>query len=280
MPTSVASASSCAQARGSAISAALLRRSGCRSPIRAISTPRRSPAPCRPARMARGIGLGCLSSQAVGMRLVQPDGSVFEVDADRDPETMAAAQVSIGMLGVISTITLQAVSAYNLKETLWREDFESCMERHDDLAANNRHFSFFWYPVAESRRLYCRRTSKCGPQIRPVISCRMAVVCKVRSNLNVEPLSCLVPCIGADGACSGVPTKLCVIIHNFAQQLFNQLLADRTVLTARQFCHRLCNCCNHLIGIDRVWLAGCRGILSIKVVDQFDHLAMKAGSFL
>ena len=71
-----------------------------------------------------GIGLGCLSSQAVGMRLVQPDGSVFEVDGDRDTEMMTAAQVSIGMLGVISTITLQAISAYNLKETLWREDFD------------------------------------------------------------------------------------------------------------------------------------------------------------
>ena len=32
-----------------------------------------------------GIGLGCLSSQAVGMRLLQPDGSVFDVDADRNP---------------------------------------------------------------------------------------------------------------------------------------------------------------------------------------------------
>jgi FAD/FMN-containing dehydrogenase len=102
-----------------------------------------------------GIGLGCLSSQAVGMRLVKPDGSVLEIDGDRDTETMAAAQVSIGMLGVISTITLQAISAYNLKETLWRENFDSCMERHDDLAKNNRHFSFFWCPVAESRHLYC-----------------------------------------------------------------------------------------------------------------------------
>jgi FAD/FMN-containing dehydrogenase len=102
-----------------------------------------------------GIGLGCLSSQAVGIRLIQSDGSVVEIDGDRDTETMAAAQVSIGMLGVISTITLQAISAYNLKETLWRDTFESCMERHDELAANNRHFSFFWCPTVESRHLYC-----------------------------------------------------------------------------------------------------------------------------
>jgi FAD/FMN-containing dehydrogenase len=102
-----------------------------------------------------GISLGCLSSQAIGMRLVQPDGSILAVDADSDPETMAAAQVSIGALGVISTVTLQAASAYNLKETLWRDDFESCMEKHDELARNNRHFSFFWCPGAESRHLYC-----------------------------------------------------------------------------------------------------------------------------
>jgi len=102
-----------------------------------------------------GISLGCLSSQAVGMRLVQPDGSILAVDVDDDPETMAAAQVSIGTLGVISTITLQTLPAYNLKEKLWREDFEACMEQHDELATKNRHFSFFWCPVPESRHLYC-----------------------------------------------------------------------------------------------------------------------------
>ena len=107
-----------------------------------------------------GIGLGCLSSQAVGMRLVQPDGTVLEVDADREPDMMAAAQVSIGMLGVISAVTLQAVSAYNLKERLWRDDFEACMEQHDELAANNRHFSFFWCPVADSGAFTACRTSQ------------------------------------------------------------------------------------------------------------------------
>jgi FAD/FMN-containing dehydrogenase len=102
-----------------------------------------------------GITLGCLSSQAFGMRLVQADGSVLNVEADADAETMAAAQVSIGMLGVISTVTLQAMAAYNLRERLWRDTFEACMESHDELAARHRHFSFFWCPVPQSRHLYC-----------------------------------------------------------------------------------------------------------------------------
>jgi FAD/FMN-containing dehydrogenase len=102
-----------------------------------------------------GITLGCLSSQAVGMRLAQADGTMLDVDLDSDSETMAAAQVSIGMLGVMTTGTLQAIPAYNLKERLWRDDFEACMDKHDELAAANRHFSFFWCPVAESRHLYC-----------------------------------------------------------------------------------------------------------------------------
>jgi hypothetical protein len=89
------------------------------------------------------------------LRQVQAGGAIFEVYSDRDSETMAASQVSIGILGVISTITLQTVPAYNLKERLWRDDFEACMEQHDELATNNRHFSFFWCPVAESRHLYC-----------------------------------------------------------------------------------------------------------------------------
>jgi FAD/FMN-containing dehydrogenase len=102
-----------------------------------------------------GTTLGCLSSQAVGMRLIQADGSALDVATETDPDMMAAAQVAIGMLGVIASITLQTLPAYNLKERLWRDDFEACMDSHDELAARHRHFSFFWCPVAASRHLYC-----------------------------------------------------------------------------------------------------------------------------
>ena len=113
-PTSIASAGSCAQAdrryrpRAKQIGLSLANQGDIdtQAIAGALST----------GTHGTGIGLGCLSSQAVGMRLLRPDGSVLEIDGDRDPETMAAAQVAVGMLGVISTITLQAICAYNLKE--------------------------------------------------------------------------------------------------------------------------------------------------------------------
>jgi hypothetical protein len=52
-------------------------------------------------------------------------------------------------------MTLNVMDAYNLHERLWRDDFETCMERHDELAENHRHFGFFWCPTPESRHLYC-----------------------------------------------------------------------------------------------------------------------------
>jgi len=101
-----------------------------------------------------GARLSNMASQIVGMRLVQPDGSILAID-DSDPDMLHAAQVSVGTLGVISAITLQTMDSYNLHERLWRDDFETCMARHDELAARHRHFGFFWCPTPESRHLYC-----------------------------------------------------------------------------------------------------------------------------
>lgn len=101
-----------------------------------------------------GTRLANMASQIVGMRLVQPDGSILVID-ETEPDRLDAARVALGTLGVISELTLRTMRAYNLHERIWRDDFETCMGRYDELAANNRHFSFFWCPVAESRHLYC-----------------------------------------------------------------------------------------------------------------------------
>lgn len=102
-----------------------------------------------------GTTLGNLSSQVVGMKIIRPDGSVMEVSDTDNLDLLHATQVSIGMFGVISEMTLQVSDAYWLHDRVWREDFESLMERYDELAAKHRHFGFFWCPTSESRHLYC-----------------------------------------------------------------------------------------------------------------------------
>ena len=123
-----------------------------------------------------GATLGNLASSVVGMKLIQPDGSIIVVD-EGTPDLLQASRVSLGLLGVISEMTLQVMDAYNLHERIWREDFESAMERHDDLARAHRHFSFFWCPTEASRHLYClpdtSATSRTG---RTADVCEMKVM--------------------------------------------------------------------------------------------------------
>ncbi|MCU4161964.1 FAD-binding protein [Acidiphilium sp. AL] len=131
-----------------------------------------------------GARLSNMASQIVAMRLVQPDGSILTVD-EQNTDMLHAARVAVGTLGVISEITLQAMPAYNLHEHLWRDDFETCMDRYDELAANHRHFGFFWCPVPESRHLYCL------PDTAPVSSTnKIADVCemKVMDITDAEPM--------------------------------------------------------------------------------------------
>ena len=67
--------------------------------------------------------------------------------------------------------------AYNLHERLWRDDFETCMDRHDELAATHRHFGFFWCPTAASRHLYCLPdTSAASSTDRTEDVCEMKVI--------------------------------------------------------------------------------------------------------
>jgi FAD/FMN-containing dehydrogenase len=124
-----------------------------------------------------GTTLGNLSSQVVGMRIVRPDGSILEVSDRTDVELLHATQVNLGLFGVVSQITLQVMDSYNLHERIWREDFDACIEMHDELAARHRHFSFFWCPKSESRHLYCLRdTSQASNSAKDYDVCEVKVM--------------------------------------------------------------------------------------------------------
>lgn len=92
-----------------------------------------------------GMTLGSLSTMVSGLKLVTAGGEIVEIG---DSELKAAA-LSLGTLGVIGSVTLDLVPAYRLRERLWREPVEQALERLPELAAENRHFEFFWLPETD-----------------------------------------------------------------------------------------------------------------------------------
>jgi L-gulonolactone oxidase len=93
-----------------------------------------------------GEKLRNISSQVGGLTLVLGDGSVLECSADKDPEAFKAAQVSLGALGVISTVTLRGVPAYNVRSVQQPTRVDELLDSLDDRCRENDHFEFFWWP--------------------------------------------------------------------------------------------------------------------------------------
>jgi FAD-linked oxidoreductase len=93
-----------------------------------------------------GVRFGNLSTQVEGLTLVTANGEVLECSATQQPDIFKAAQVSIGLLGVIAKVTLRVVPAKRLHFKSHRERLSDCLANLEkDLQANS-HFEFFWMP--------------------------------------------------------------------------------------------------------------------------------------
>lgn len=100
-----------------------------------------------------GASLRSFSGTVTALRLVTASGDVLDIDGTR-PDLLHAAQVAVGMLGVITRLQIQAVPAYRLRERIEHHAFEDVMARWDERVAAHRHFSFFWLPTEGSAALY------------------------------------------------------------------------------------------------------------------------------
>jgi L-gulonolactone oxidase len=91
-----------------------------------------------------------ISARIVGLRLVTSDGRVRELAPDRDQDEYLASRVSVGALGVISSVTVQCVPLY----TLHRHDqpiaLGETLDRLDELVDSNDHFEFFVFPYTST----------------------------------------------------------------------------------------------------------------------------------
>jgi FAD-linked oxidoreductase len=91
-----------------------------------------------------GARFGGLSTQVVGLTLIQPDGGLLTLDGD-DP-LLPAAALGLGALGIIADVTLQCVPAFALRAVEASEPLPSVLASMTRRVEQSDHFEFYWFP--------------------------------------------------------------------------------------------------------------------------------------
>jgi L-gulono-1,4-lactone dehydrogenase len=90
-----------------------------------------------------GGRFGNLSSQVVGIRLVDGTGEVREL---REGDELRAARVSLGALGAIAAVTLRCVPAFTIHRVDEPRPLDDVLPRLDELVDANDHWEAFVMP--------------------------------------------------------------------------------------------------------------------------------------
>lgn len=93
-----------------------------------------------------GAKLMNLSAAMHSIELMLADGSTIEVSADSDPDAWRAARVSIGALGIVTAITVEAVPSFVLEAVERPIDLEGVLTDLDSHIDDNDHFEFYAFP--------------------------------------------------------------------------------------------------------------------------------------
>lgn len=93
-----------------------------------------------------GQHLRNLSSQLKAVELMLADGSTVTLTEQSDPDGWRAARISLGALGVVTAVTLQAVPAFRLRGVDGPMPLEETLDRLDELVGAHDHFEFYTFP--------------------------------------------------------------------------------------------------------------------------------------
>ena len=96
-----------------------------------------------------GVRFANISSQVAALRLVTADGNVVEVSEESDAETLRAARVGLGSLGIVSAVTLRCVPLFTVRRVDEPMPLQETLARLDEHADSNDHFELYVFPYCD-----------------------------------------------------------------------------------------------------------------------------------
>jgi len=93
-----------------------------------------------------GVRFGAMHSELVALKLMTAGGELLSCSATERPELFAAAQVSLGCLGVLTEVTLKVRPRHFLRRKAWVARNEELFEQADGLAQKHQHMEMYFLP--------------------------------------------------------------------------------------------------------------------------------------
>jgi FAD/FMN-containing dehydrogenase len=100
-----------------------------------------------------GKRLQNLATMLVGARIVTGTGEIRKFSIESDPAEIRGLRVSLGALGICTSVRLSLVDAYELHRREWCLPFEPAMAQFDAIAAVCRNVDMYWYPRSDGVKL-------------------------------------------------------------------------------------------------------------------------------
>lgn len=120
-----------------------------------------------------GTFWGPFSDSVLGLELIDGRGAVHTID-ESDPYALSAARVSLGLLGVIRSVTLRIRPDFALDVIVKELPVRETMENLDDLLASHDHVFFMGFPFQD--RLWARLGNRTNAPVDPYTLCERATV--------------------------------------------------------------------------------------------------------
>ena len=96
-----------------------------------------------------GRSFGSISSFLIGCEIVTATGELLSVD-ESDLETLRAARVSVGALGVMVSVTLGLVPAYKLRRRSFPLAWDDALTQWPEIERKSRNPEFWWIPPLDT----------------------------------------------------------------------------------------------------------------------------------
>ncbi|MES2947106.1 MAG: D-arabinono-1,4-lactone oxidase [Pseudomonadota bacterium] len=93
-----------------------------------------------------GVNFGALHTDLLSLKLMTPSGQLLHCSPSQQADVFAAAQVSLGAMGVLTEMTLRVRPSFHLQRRVWLAKTQDLLDQAPTLAERHRQFELYLLP--------------------------------------------------------------------------------------------------------------------------------------